>query len=105
MVRGPLSSKVNPSYMGSQSPPAIPPLLDLAEDSKEEQELIILRTASTADWRASACDFSFGDVPGELSFPLDNDWPPAPFFSGAPLGSSLVGIVGGIRVSAGNRSS
>ena len=47
---GPLSSKANPLYVGSESPPAIPPLSDLAEDSKEEQELVILPTASTADW-------------------------------------------------------
>ena len=104
-VRGPLSSKAKPSYVGSQSPPAIPPLSDLAEDSKEEQELVILQTASTADWRASACNFSFGDAPGELPFLFGNDSPPAPFFSGIPLGSSLTGIVGGIKMSAGGCSS
>ena len=104
-VWGPLSSKVNPSYVGSQSPPAIPPLSDLAEDSKEEQELVILQTASTADWRASASDFSFGDVPGELPFLFGSEGSLVPFFSGVPRGSSLAGIVGGIKVSAGGCSS
>ena len=93
MVRGPLSSKANPSYMGSQSPPSIPPFSDLLEDSKEEQELVTLQTASTADWRASACDFSFRNVPGELPFLFGNEGPFAPFFSGVPFGSSLAGFV------------
>ena len=105
MVWGPLSSKANPSYVGSQSPLAIPPFSDLVEDSKEEQELVILRTASTANWHASACDFSFGNAPGELPFLFGNEGPFAPFFSGVPLGSSLAGIVGGIKVSAGDCSS
>ena len=86
MVWGPLSSKANPLYVGSQSPPAIPPFSDLVEDSKEEQELVILRTASTANWHASACDFSFGNVPGELPFLFGNEVPFPPFFSGVPLG-------------------
>ena len=87
--------------MGSQSPPSIPPFSDLLEDSKEEQELVILQTASTADWHASACDFSFGNTPGELPFLLGNEGHFAPFFSGAPFGSSLADFAGGIKVSAG----
>ena len=105
MVRGPLSSKANPSHVGSQSPPAIPPFSDLVEDSKEQQELIILWTASTADWRASACNFSFGNAPGVLLFLFGDEGPFTPFFSGVLLDSSLAGIVGGIRVSAGGCSS
>ena len=85
IVQGPLPSKANPSYMGSQSPPSIPPFSDLLEDSKEEQELVILQTASTADWRASACDFSFGNAPGELPFLFGNEGPFVPFFSDVPF--------------------
>ena len=104
MVRGPLSSKANPSYVGSQSPPSMPPFSDLLEASKEEQELVILRTASTADWHASACDFLFRNVPGELPFLFGNEGPFVPFLSGVPFGSSLAGFAGGIKVSAGSCS-
>ena len=66
---------------------------------------MILRTTSTADWRASACDLSLRNTPGELPFFFGNEGPFMPFFPGAPFGSSQAGRAGGIRVSVGGCSS
>ena len=66
---------------------------------------MILRTASTADWRASACDLSLKYVPGELLFFFGNGGPFLPSCPGVPLGSSQAGRAGGIKVSVGGCSS
>ena len=66
---------------------------------------MILRTASTTDWRASACNLSLRNTPGELPFFFGNGGPLVPFFPGAPFGSSQAGQAGGIKVSVGGCSS